>query len=113
MRGKLVRLRGYEKSDVDALMRWWSDEEVTSLLGPWDYPVTRAQQEQYVENASRNDPRQKAFAIETLDGRIIGDCGLRTINWYNRNAELFITIGEKSFWGKGYGTDAVRTLLRL
>ena len=28
MQGKLVKLRGYEKSDVDALIRWFSDEEV-------------------------------------------------------------------------------------
>jgi len=29
MRGELVRLRACEKSDADALFRWFSDEEVT------------------------------------------------------------------------------------
>jgi RimJ/RimL family protein N-acetyltransferase len=42
MQGKLVKLRGYEKSDVDALIRWFSDEEVTDFVGPTEWPVTRA-----------------------------------------------------------------------
>ena len=33
MEGKLVRLRAYEKSDLDAVMKWVNDEEVTDLLG--------------------------------------------------------------------------------
>jgi RimJ/RimL family protein N-acetyltransferase len=114
MQGKLVRLRGYEKSDAEALVRWFSDEEVTDFLGPMEFPVTRAKQEAFVDSAATGaDPRAKSFAIETLDGVLIGDCGLRMINWINRSAELVIMIGEKSYWGNGYGSDAVRLLLRL
>ena len=29
------------------------------------------------------------------------------------HAELFITIGDKRFWGEGYGSDAVWLLLEL
>ena len=29
MDGKLVRLRAYEKSDLDAVMKWVNDEEIT------------------------------------------------------------------------------------
>jgi RimJ/RimL family protein N-acetyltransferase len=43
MQGKLVKLRGYEKSDVDALLRWMSDEEVTQSLGPTRIPQTRVE----------------------------------------------------------------------
>jgi diamine N-acetyltransferase len=113
MQGKLVRLRGYEKSDVDALMRWFTDEEVTDLLGPVEIPMTRAHQERAIERATAPDSPEKAFVIETIQGQAIGDCGLRSFNWKSRYAELYITIGEKSFWGRGYGTDAVGLLLRL
>ncbi len=114
MQGKLVRLRGWEKSDVDALVRWFNDEEVIEFLGPVDLPRTRAFQEHQIEEAQRvDDSRMRAFAIETLDGQLIGDCGIRSISWIVRSAELFITIGEKRFWGKGYGTDTVRVLERL
>jgi RimJ/RimL family protein N-acetyltransferase len=113
MHGKLVRLRGYEKSDAEALMRWFSDEEVTDCIGPTEFRVTRAAQERFIEEATRADGPLRAFAIETLEGELIGDCGLRGFNWMSRNAEFFITIGDKRFWSKGYGADAVRVLQRL
>jgi len=42
-------------------------------------------------------------------------CGVafHAINWLNRSAGLGITIGDKSFWGRGYGTDAMRIMMRL
>jgi RimJ/RimL family protein N-acetyltransferase len=54
------------------------------------------------------------FIIHTRqDDRPIGDMGLYGIDWINRNAYLGIAIGEREEWGKGYGTDAVRVILRL
>ncbi len=112
MRGELVRLRAYEKSDADALFRWFSDEEVTRWLGPPNLP-SRAQQEKFIEMASVSGDDAKYFAIETLDGKLVGDCGLRKIDWKSRKAEFFITIGEKQLWGKGFGSDALRIVIRL
>ena len=54
------------------------------------------------------------FAIETLDGVLLGTGGLyNTAAPENRSAELGVTIGNKAMWGRGYGTDAVRTLCRF
>ena len=39
--------------------------------------------------------------------------GLHNISWVERKAELGIMIGEKEFWGKGYGSDALREVLRI
>ncbi|MBI4769217.1 MAG: GNAT family N-acetyltransferase, partial [Chloroflexi bacterium] len=41
----------------------------------------------------------------------IGSCGLHRIQWRERSAELGISIGDRSYWGRGYGTDTVRTLV--
>ncbi len=113
MQGELVRLRAWEMADVEPRMRWWNDEQVTRLLGPWNYPVTRAEQERQIEAASGPDPATKSFAIETAEGELIGETGIRAINWMSRKAEFFITIGNQNFWGKGYGTDAVKLVMRL
>ena len=43
----------------------------------------------------------------------IGDLELDHISWRRSEAELRIRIGEKEYWNKGYGTDAVRALLDL
>jgi RimJ/RimL family protein N-acetyltransferase len=33
------------------------------------------------------------------------------VNWGGRDAFVGIAIGERDYWGKGYGTDAMRTIL--
>jgi RimJ/RimL family protein N-acetyltransferase len=112
MQGKLVRLRGCEKSDVDLLLKWSVDGEVIRWHGPPAFPVTRAQLERDIERlAEASDARH--FAIETLSGELIGDGGLRAINWVSRKAEFYITIGDRHYWDRGYGTDALLTFCRF
>jgi RimJ/RimL family protein N-acetyltransferase len=113
MQGKLVRLRGFEKSDADAMLRWASDEDVVRWHGPPDWPASRAQAERYIERMTAADSADKGFAIETLDGALVGDCGLRKIDWKSRKAEFFITIGEKGFWDKGFATETLKLVSRL
>ena len=118
MEGKLVRIRAYEKSDLDAVMAWVNDEEVTRQLGsgPISFPMSRVQEEQFLEFASRSgaDPTNKIFAIETIaDRKYIGGIDVRGINWIDRHAEIGIAIGDKNYWSKGHGTDAMRVILRM
>jgi RimJ/RimL family protein N-acetyltransferase len=49
------------------------------------------------------------FAIDA-DEETIGLCGLHQIEHYHQRAEVGIRIGEP-YWGKGFGQDAVRTLV--
>lgn len=64
--------------------------------------------------ASGNDAANRVFAIETLaDRKYIGTISLHNVNWLCRHAELGMLIGNKECWGRGYGSDAVRILLRL
>ena len=117
MEGKLVRIRAYEKSDLDAVMTWINDEEVTRNLGaPLIYPLSRALEEKYLEargnTAGGSDPDCR-WAIETLGGDYLGGISLMSIDWIDRSAQVGIVIGIKVHWGKGYGTDAMRAVLRF
>lgn len=49
------------------------------------------------------------FAID-VDEETIGMCGLHSIEHFQQRAEVGIRLG-KAYWGKGFGQDAVRTLL--
>ena len=112
MEGKLVRLRAYEKSDLDSIMKWINDEEVTDFLagGMLTYPVSSIAEERFIEAAAKSSDTDKSFVIETLTERkYLGGTAFHAINWLNRSAGLGITIGDKSFWGRGYGTDAMIT----
>ena len=112
--GKLVNLRAREMSDVDLMARWINDREVTRFMGG-GYPWSSLAEEAFVR-AQTTTPMaftDLRFAIETKDGVHIGGCGLHRASPENRGAELGIMIGEKAYWSKGYGSDAVATVVRF
>jgi diamine N-acetyltransferase len=112
--GERVRLRPIERDDLPRFVEWFGDPEVRRHLLVY-LPFSLAQEERWFENLLDRLERQEELmlAIEAADGVHIGDIGLHRIDWKNRNAELGITIGEKTYWDQGYGTDAIRTLLGL
>jgi len=107
--GRRIRLRALERSDIPTFVRWLNDPEVIENLLLY-LPISQAQEEQWFEDYLQ-DTNRHIFGIETLDGKLIGNIALERVSWKDRCAELGIVIGEKDHWDKGYGTDAVRTLL--
>jgi len=113
LNGERVRLRPLEERDVPLLARWYGDPEVrhwTHLSE--DAPHLRtvqAHRERYQH--IRHDPNHVRWCIETKDGKPIGDIGLVDIHSHGR-AELSICIGEKECWSRGYGSEAIRLVLR-
>ena len=52
------------------------------------------------------------FAIETIEeSAFIGGCSTNDIDWKNSVATIGIFIGNKGYLGRGYGTDATKTLV--
>jgi len=111
IKGKLINLRTLEKNDLEQIMKWINDIEVTKYLSSFLFPVSRPEEEKYLEKMMSKNDKQKNLVIETKEGNYIGQITLDNIDWKNRNAELVIVIGNKEYWGKGYGTDAIKTLL--
>ena len=112
--GEKVRLRPIERDDLPRYVEWFADPEVRRYLALY-LPFSLAQEERWFENLLERLERREdvVLAIETAEGVHIGNVGLHRIDWRNRNAELGIAIGERSYWNQGYGTDAIRTLLSL
>lgn len=109
-----IHLRAFEKEDIDRIIKWVNDEAVTQYLSDTlIYPISRADEVRWLESVSMTNQREKIFAIETLNKELIGSVGLHNINWVERKAELGIMIGERELWGKGYGTEAIREVLRI
>ena len=109
--GKRVRLRAVEPTDLERCLRWINDPDVTGHLTMRE-PISSVSETRWLEKAAAgDDPRARQYAIETLDGVHVGNIGLHHINWIDRNCELGILIGEKERWDRGYGTDAIVTLL--
>jgi RimJ/RimL family protein N-acetyltransferase len=111
--GEKVNLRAVEPTDLDNCLSWLNDREVTRFLAMGLWPVSRKSEEEWLlRHATSNDPTDKGLAIEAKDGTYLGNVGLHRIDFPAGTAELGIVIGRKEYWGKGYGTDAAKTLLK-
>ncbi|MFH0768555.1 MAG: GNAT family protein [Chloroflexota bacterium] len=51
------------------------------------------------------------FAVDTLDGKHIGNCSYYNLNKIKGETELGIMIGNRDYWNKGWGVDVVNTLV--
>ncbi len=98
------------ETDIDNYLRWFNDQEVIQYLSGY-LPTTREDEEEWFRNLHKNREKNIVFAIETLEGKHIGNMGIHNINWKDRTATTGAMIGEKEYWGKGYGTDAKMALL--
>jgi RimJ/RimL family protein N-acetyltransferase len=112
--GDLVRLRPIELTDLDRYCTWVVDREVTQWL-TITYLISRQDEEKWLrERMTQTRPPRITLAIETLaDERHIGSIDLDEHSREDRRADLGIMIGDKAYWSQGYGTDAIRTLLRF
>src|SRR5208282_4392226 len=117
MEGKVVRLRAHERSDIDEFMRFVNDEELKRFLAIQEslkYPLSRMQEEEWIELCASGAGPDRHFVIETLkDRQFLGQIGLEHIDWVDRRANLALFLFNKQERGKGYGTDALQVLLRL
>ncbi|MEX0785376.1 MAG: GNAT family protein [Dehalococcoidia bacterium] len=113
LEGQLVRLRAIEPGDLEREYVWINDLEVTRYLTA-RYPMSRADEERWIQSASPNSFAQGVrLAIETKEGEHIGNIDLHRMHSEDRKAGLGVMIGNKEYWGNGYGTDAITTLLRF
>ncbi len=113
--GERVRLRPLRDDDVPLLFGWFNDPDVLHWLHlSEDPPEVIGSLDAHHERweRMRDDAAHRSWCIETKEGRPIGDIGLLAIHPTHHRAELGITIGVKEYWSRGYGSEAIRTLLR-
>jgi len=107
-----VRLRDKRVADARDDYRWQTNPELVRLDATSLLTITFPQYiSGYTFELYCPSPSKREFAIETLDGKHIGNCTYYNIDEAKGEAELGILIGNSDYWDKGYGTDAVTTLL--
>ncbi|NRG48274.1 GNAT family N-acetyltransferase [Bacillus sp. CRN 9] len=107
-----VQLRELSLDDVEDRYQWCLDKEVIRHLNmPEKYPpFSREETQNWIKMCihKTNGYEQKAILA---DGKHIGWIDLKNFDKLNKHAELGIAIGDKSYWGKGYGLSAMREIL--
>ncbi|HEX5479267.1 MAG TPA: GNAT family N-acetyltransferase [Dehalococcoidia bacterium] len=112
-RGELTVLREKRLSDARDDYRWRTDPELARFDAARPFAATYHDYlALYRDELSYPSPYRRSLAIEDFGGRHIGNVMYYNIDAVRREAEIGITIGERDYWGRGYGTDAVRALVR-
>ncbi|RPI31993.1 MAG: N-acetyltransferase [Chloroflexota bacterium] len=112
--GERIRFRAIEREDLPRFAAWLNDPEVRSGLSLF-LPMSLAEEESWYEAMLKRPAAEHPLTIEVNQADIwtpIGNMGLFQIDERNRSAEVGIFIGEKSYWNKGYGSEAMRLMLR-
>ncbi len=106
--GSRVILRGKKLADARWDYIWQTDPELARLDAISPLAMTFAQYlSDYASELCCSPRNRRHFAIETLDGKYIGNCSYYNFNEARDEAELGIMIGDRDYWDVGYGADAI------
>ncbi len=107
-----IKLRDKRLADALDDYAWRIDPELAELDAT---PLLTSVFDEYLAGYAcelrHPSPTRHSFAIETLDGKHIGNCVYYNISETKGEVEMGIIIGDRDYWGKSYGADAVTTLL--
>lgn len=100
-----------DPDDAHMWVSWFNDLEVTIPLGDEAYlPSTLLSELETLQDVLKQ--RRHVFSIvDLVTDNLIGRCLLFEVDQVNRNAMLGIVLGEKDYWDRGFGRDAIRLLL--
>lgn len=100
------------KDDTELYHKWRNDLEVMHSTNPSLDVYSMETTTEFVEHVILGSPTSKSYIIvEKEMDTPIGIVSLINIDYKNRNAECIIDLGEKEYWGKGYGSEALKLLL--
>lgn len=112
--GERIRMRAPEREDLPMFVEWINDPQVREGLMMY-LPMSLAREEKWFEEVLNRPPDYQPMVIEVqeLDEWIpIGNMGIFAHDKNAHSVEFGIMIGNKAYWDKGYGTEALQLLLK-
>lgn len=109
---KRIIIRDKRIEDAAADYAWRTDEELARLDATKPLKMTLRDFKSFSKDELRyTNPSSRRFALDTREGRHIGNCMYYDIDERRGQTELGIMIGDRDYWDNGYGTEAVDAML--
>ena len=102
-----IELRAIEQGDLEQLRNWRNSKALKDNFREYRL-LNMLNQEDWFKSLTNN--RSWLMYAITLEDQLIGACGLSSIDWVNRRAEIGLYIGDESTWGKGLGAEILESL---
>ena len=110
--GEKIVLRAVEEGDNAMLLSLINDPDTEYLLGGGSCPVSEADQHKWFEHQEKSRDELRCIVALKGDSKAIGMIVLSDIDQKNATGHMHIKMSKDGGRGKGYGTDAVNTLVR-
>jgi RimJ/RimL family protein N-acetyltransferase len=109
LEGTRLKLCLTEKDHLKKRAEFINDPEVQKTLN-YDYPTSLSKTQAWFSKVVLDPARVDFTIIDKEKGDTIGFCGFINIDRIVKKAEHHIFIGDRRYWGKGYGRDAYKLL---
>lgn len=111
--GKDIYLRELEAEDINEnYQQWFNDSEVCRFNSHHRFPNYRQNMQDYYDHVIKSKNNLILAIVDKQTDKHIGNISLQDIDQINRSAELAIIIGDKNYWGRGVGKEAVNLIVR-
>jgi len=100
-----ISFKDHTRNDIEYRVKWLNDPEINRFIGNDTENTDSDKQKQWFDRYDMDDSKH-CFTI-CSDNNPIGVVGLSHIDKKKKQSKLFVLVGNKNFWGKGIGTQAV------
>ena len=115
LKGKKCVLGDIKEKDLPNFVRWFTDKEVNKYIGRDFSGLTLKKEKKWYEDTkkSKNTITFGLYALEKNKTILIGSTSFKDIDLGNKRAEFGVGIGDKTYWGKGIGTEAAKLMINF
>ena len=106
--GKKCYLSPIDINDAEKFTAWLNDMELLENLQLYNAMIGLENEKTFLSDLSKD---HNYSIIDLEKDELIGNCGFLNIDYVNQTAETGIFIGNKNYWDRGYGTEALSLLI--
>lgn len=111
--GEHIVLRAITEEDAQLLLQMINDPDTERMLGGSSFPVSLSAQQSWIQRQTGNNDVLRCIIAERSREEIgLGTVILTDIDQKNGSAQVHIKLGVEKCRGKGYGSDALMTIVK-
>lgn len=112
LQSERIYLRSIKESDAPIMLESTKDEEIRYMTGTKS-TFTLEQIQSYINNISKDSSRNDLAICLKENDQMIGELSITDIEEEAKKAGLRISMNSIELTGKGYGTEAIKLILKF